>query len=650
LRLIKLILALGLLSAPAWATNYTVKAAGGGNYTTISACASAMSPGDTCTVYVGTYTENPTVSSGTVGNYKTITVNGSDVVNVVGEFTLNSHVKLVGNCGTAPVTFGTCGFSITGVTPTTAPCVLVPDGTTDFYILSNAMTSCGTGGEPGIIWIGGSSTGASYGVVHGNTLSWGCGNSGSPNNCTAIELNGTNHMLVQNNDLSHFGLAIQNFGQYNVIRNNTSHDMNESECGSFSGNCHLDVIYSERSNNSGPLLVQYGLWEGNKFTTCTGVDCKGLWLAADNPGGCTSCFNMIVRYNVLSHFGSATWAQTSGFLNAKHYNNSAIDPNNAASCGGGGASTSTRDDTSSGGAEINELFYYTSEPTAQTCGWYAYNLQASGDNTGFTAGANLAYCQNGTGCGIQTLTQGTSYLFASDPNVFVSNVLASVDPLANYSGGNFNLASGSAAIHAGTYLTKVASGDSGSGTSLVVNDAGFFQDGLGLNAAGVQADCVAVGTVTNVTCITSNPYTGTMTINPAISRSSGQPIWLYSKSDGTQVLTGSAPNIGALGASSTYSITVTSPSNGSVADSQSLISCPSTCSTSSATGTDTLTATPSGGYTYGSWGGGTCAGSDATPCSVSGTATVTATFTAVSGASAAQLAGQSRLAGQAVIK
>jgi hypothetical protein len=78
--------------------------------------------------------------------------------------------------------------------------------------------------------------------------------------------------------------------------------------------------------------------------------------------------------------------------------------------------------------------------------------------------------------------------------------------------------------------------------------------------------------------------------------------------------------------SSTYSITVTSPTNGSVVDSQSLINCPSTCSTSSATGTDTLTATPSGGYTYGSWGGGTCSGSDITPCSVSGAATVTASF------------------------
>jgi hypothetical protein len=118
--------------------------------------------------------------------------------------------------------------------------------------------------------------------------------------------------------------------------------------------------------------------------------------------------------------------------------------------------------------------------------------------------------------------------------------------LANYSSGNFNLAAGSPALNAGTHLTTVAAGDSGSGTSLVVTDAAFFQDGLGLNAAGVQADCIAVGTASNHVCVTAVNYsTNTLTLASSISRSSGQGVYLYSKSDGTQVLTGSAPNIGA---------------------------------------------------------------------------------------------------------
>ena len=33
------------------AATYTVKSGGGGNYTTIQACATAMAPGDTCVVW-----------------------------------------------------------------------------------------------------------------------------------------------------------------------------------------------------------------------------------------------------------------------------------------------------------------------------------------------------------------------------------------------------------------------------------------------------------------------------------------------------------------------------------------------------------------------------------------------------------------------
>src|SRR5579864_5942811 len=93
------------------AATLTVKVGGGGNYTTIQACATAMAAGDTCTVYAGTYNENVTVPAGTAGNYKTIIVNGSDVVTVQ-SFTLNSHTKLVGNCPTVPSAINTCGFNI----------------------------------------------------------------------------------------------------------------------------------------------------------------------------------------------------------------------------------------------------------------------------------------------------------------------------------------------------------------------------------------------------------------------------------------------------------------------------------------------------------------------------------------------------------
>jgi hypothetical protein len=141
---------------------------------------------------------------------------------------------------------------------------------------------------------------------------------------------------------------------------------------------------------------------------------------------------------------------------------------------------------------------------------------------------------------------GNSNGFTTDSPVIAPNILTTSDPLANYSGGNFNLSASSQALNAGTHLTTVAAGDSGSGTSLVVTDAGFFQDGLGLNAAGVQADCISVTTVSNHVCVTAVNYsTNTLSMASGFSRSAGDPIWLYSKSDGVQVLVGSAPNIGA---------------------------------------------------------------------------------------------------------
>jgi hypothetical protein len=108
---------------------------------------------------------------------------------------------------------------------------------------------------------------------------------------------------------------------------------------------------------------------------------------------------------------------------------------------------------------------------------------------------------------------------------------------------DFSLQSGSPALNAGTFLTTVASGDSGSGTSLVVTDAGFFQDGY---TGIVTPDCVAVTAVSNTACITAINYsTNTITLAAGITRHVGDPVWLVSDSTGRTVLIGSAPNIGA---------------------------------------------------------------------------------------------------------
>jgi len=111
---------------------------------------------------------------------------------------------------------------------------------------------------------------------------------------------------------------------------------------------------------------------------------------------------------------------------------------------------------------------------------------------------------------------------------------------------DLNLQSGSPAINTGGALTTVAVADTGSGTSLMVSDGRYFQDGTYAPSGTVQADWIAVGTVSNVVQISSINYsTNTITLANSISRNDNDPVWLYKKSDGALVLYGSAPDAGA---------------------------------------------------------------------------------------------------------
>jgi hypothetical protein len=108
------------------------------------------------------------------------------------------------------------------------------------------------------------------------------------------------------------------------------------------------------------------------------------------------------------------------------------------------------------------------------------------------------------------------------------------------------LQAGSPAKDAGGALTIVAVADTGSGTSLVVSDAGYFQDGTYAPTGTIFADWIAVGTVGNIVSISSINYsTNTITLANSITRKDNDPVWLYKKSDGARVLYGTAPDAGA---------------------------------------------------------------------------------------------------------
>ncbi len=119
-----------------------------------------------------------------------------------------------------------------------------------------------------------------------------------------------------------------------------------------------------------------------------------------------------------------------------------------------------------------------------------------------------------------------------------------------------SLQSNSPAVGAAVTLTAVASSDSGSGTSLVVNDARFFQPGW----AGTQGDWIRVGSSTaQITAI--NYPTNTLTLSNSIARSAGAPVNLYKNSTGAVVLSGSAASIGAYQAGGGVVGTPAAPSN-----------------------------------------------------------------------------------------
>ena len=515
------------LTFPLLATNYTVKPSGG-NYTTVQACATAMAAGDTCTVFAGTYPETVTVSAGSTGSPKTLTVNSGDTAIVRG-FIINSYVTIN-------------GFEITG--NVAVDCVLLVAGSTQYTVSNNYMHSCGVGvHEP---W---GSTATSYGHIFNNRIAWLCATPPAPSavggGCTGIMINGDHH-LVENNDLTHVSDGASFFGDFNVFRGNTMHDTSDQDWQTPATNTHVDFVESECAD-PGQLPAHYYLYEGNTLLRNLGSNAHSFLFQV----GCSAgSHNAIVRFNSFAHIGSNPASNgysildqyyegngTVGFYNVKLYNNTTVD-------------TGVRFDRtdlfmakSTGGAEINNIFYY---PGSMSTAPYAV---APDSTSGFSGGSNLAFCGG---------TCGFSGLITTDPG----NMWTVGPQFADYASDDFHLQSTSPSRGAGRALTTVAAGDAGSGTTLVVSDAGFFQDGLGLTAFGVQSDWIRIGS-TNTVQISSVSYaTNTITLASGVSRSTGDAVYLYKNSSGSVVLNGANPDIGAYQYSSggtITTITTTSP-------------------------------------------------------------------------------------------
>lgn len=169
---------------------------------------------------------------------------------------------------------------------------------------------------------------------------------------------------------------------------------------------------------------------------------------------------------------------------------------------------------------------------------------------------NCLSCPSSSSQGCNTVSDNFNGLVSPaskvDP-VFVNTSLADSD---SWTLPNLNLQPGSPAIDGGTYLTQ-ANGSGSNSTTLIVDDAHYFQDGKFGSASGcdsakwpsgvnIQADWIAIGTVDNIVQISSIDYsTNTITLVSPMAWQDNAPIWLYKKSDGKVVLNGTAPDMGA---------------------------------------------------------------------------------------------------------
>lgn len=493
MRILRSIALTGIIASHLGATAYTVKAGGGGTYTTIQACATAAVAGDSCTVFAGTYGETVTpANSGSAGNVVTYIVNSGDTV-VMHGWVLGSKSYLTID-----------GFEITaGQITIVAPDHIIIQNN---YI-HNTTSRCINGP---ITTASGAST---YITVKNNILDL-CGDGTQQ----GIYVEG-NHWLIDGNTFSRLEDGIALYGDRHVIRNNHFGPLHVADVGPT---VHPDAL---ESSCAGDYPLTRMLFENNVILDWGPDDSNAHTLLLRDTNSCGQS-DQIIRFNATLNTGSYWISNDTNSLNERIYNNSVSNTQVALSPKDFVDSPAFTNGSTGGKVINNILTNMTRVGSADYC-YY----QDSSSLTGFIEHHNLCFNTGWSGAWQTPLSgKAASDIYNSDPTF--------VAPLTD-----LHLIAGSPAIGTGGQLTTVAGGDSGSGTSLVVVDAGFFQDGYGIT--NVQADWIRVGASSTAQISSINYATNTITLVSGITRSSGDNVFLYKNSNGTVVLNGSAPDMGA---------------------------------------------------------------------------------------------------------
>jgi hypothetical protein len=183
---------------------------------------------------------------------------------------------------------------------------------------------------------------------------------------------------------------------------------------------------------------------------------------------------------------------------------------------------------------------YSTDPNADS--WYHSAISMVNDGTMWVINGNEVknnvYYLHSAPHGFHNVNSG-SQVFAGNWNgetqgnpKFVSGSATLGDPLSTTS-PDLHLQPGSPGIDAGVALTTVTS-STGSGTSLVVANAGYFTDGWGI----ITGDTIQLmGTTQRATITSVNYSTNTLTLNTSLSWTTNQGLALAYE--------GAAPDVGA---------------------------------------------------------------------------------------------------------
>lgn len=469
---------------------------------TLAKANTTLVAGDTVYILAGTYTSyiNPS-NSGTSSNRITYRNYGTDVVTISGA---NYAVYLN----------GMDYITVQGINATLCARFLYLINGANYNII--AYCNFDQQNPPGwdVSVINGSSQ---YNWIHHSQFSKGgeCTAGGSDDGSVldiGIEGNSSDrtwYNLFENNVFFHGGHHVVGLHTgYNTFRNNYLH--NEAWSRSR-GNRNLYM-------NGIDAVTGHNIIEGNRF----GYAARPCDDYTVGNVSMSTAYNLF-RYNILYHhnaYGIGTYSY-SGYSNGAYnriYNNTIFNS----------------------GYNIYPSYDKGSEDTAITF--------VASNNTGNVLKNNLYYSNYQLYTGYianQTYANEFNGDTRGDPK-FVNASTTPPDDKTDSTLPNLDLQPGSPAIDAGGALTTVAVADTGSGTSLIVSDARYFQDGTYAPSGTVQADRIAVGKVGNVVQISSINYsTNTITLANSISRNNNDPVWLYKKSDGALVLYGSAPDAGA---------------------------------------------------------------------------------------------------------